>query len=504
MKQLRNIHKQITGKHAGRLFLFAGGWLSLVAVVFLGSSILTTSPDASQNSPALLYKLAMNDRGESGGNFILPKTSGKAVLADLSNMTLALYENNIKIEEFSILSRGREGTFWETPAGRYAVQLKEQIHLSSIGGTWMPYSMQFYGNFFIHGWPTYQNGDDVPKGYSGGCIRLATKDAKIVYEFADVGTRVYVTGGLTRDTFATSSAYYLRGGGMPPLISAPSFIVADPELGATLWERNAHKQVSAGGLTALPTALTALETVNQYKIVRMSELLLGKSVLRNRSIGAVDELPVGSLIYPLLFDANDTAAKVFARAQGEKQFTTYMNEKALAIGMNDTQFSGALSSDNSTTTAHDLFNLLRYVDASKHFIIDTSLAEERILSDKEGKERYAWKNKNPWVIAKDSAYQGGVAVVDADGAGSAVLLFDLPLVEFGSRTVAFVVIDSRNLVEDVNAMRTFIAEHFVFGIEREQLVREGDEPTPSLLEKAKEVLNLSGLLQDQVSYERER
>ncbi len=504
MKYSKHIHRHVTGSHAGKLFLFAGGWLSLVAVIFLGSSMLTTTPDASQNSPALLYKLAMNDRGQSGGNFILPKTSGKAIVADLERMTLALYENNIKTEEFTILSRGREGTFWETPTGRYSIQSKEQEHLSSIGGTWMPYSMQFYGNFFIHGWPTYQNGEDVPKGYSGGCIRLATKDAKVVYTFADMGTRVYVTGGPTRDAFATSSAYYLRGGGTLPEISSPSFIVADPELGATLWERNAQKEVSPGGLTALATALTALETVNQYKIVRMSELLLGKSVLRNRSIGAVDELPVGSLIYPLLFDANDTAAKVFARAQGEKQFTASMNEKALAIGMDDTQFGGALSSDDSTTTAHDLLNLLHYVDESKHFIIDTSLAEERILSDKNGKERYTWKNKNPWVIAKDSTYQGGVAVMNAEGAGSALVLFDIPLAEFGNRTIAFVVLDSQDLIKDVDAMRTFIAEHFVFGIEREQLVREGDEPTPSLLQKAKEALNLNGLLQDQVSYERER
>lgn len=365
--------------------------------------------------------------------------------------------------------------------------------------------MQFYGNFFIHGWPTYTNGTDVPAGYSGGCIRLATVDAAKVYDFSLIGTKVFIVGATPQENFATTSRYYLRGGGGLPVVLAPSFMVADIDQGSVLWERDVKTKRSAGNIVSLATALTALETVDQYKKVRMSELLLGKSVLRKYSVGSADEIPSGALIYPLLFDTNDTAAKVFAREHGTKQFVKYMNEKMGAIGMEDTVFSGALSSDDSTTTARDLFRLLQYVKERKHFLIDVTLASNRTLADKDGVKRYSWENKNPWITKKDGTYRGGVAEVRSDGSGNAIVLFELPLSEFEERTIAFIVLDSKDVVSDVETLRTFISEHFVYGVDVNagKFVREGDEPTPSLLQKMKDALDLEKLLEGHLEYERD-
>ena len=338
-----------------QLYMFAGAWFSLVAVVIGGSMLLPPAKDDALRSTALLYKFAINDVVKKEQKAPI---EGRALIANLETMELSLYEDATLFKSFPILSKGRPGTPWETPSGSYAIQLKEPKHLSSIGGTWMPYSMQFYGNFFIHGWPTYMNGKEVPAGYSGGCIRLSTLDASEVYKFIPKGGKLIVLNSTRASEFATSSRYYLYGEGDPPDISAGAFIVQDIETGKILWERNADERKTPGGLIALTTALTALETVNQYKIVRMSELLLGKSVLRKHSIGAIDEMPVGTLIYPLLFDGNDTAARVFAREHGTKQFVRYMNEKSQAIGMESTEFSSALSTEVSTTTVRDLATLL--------------------------------------------------------------------------------------------------------------------------------------------------
>ncbi len=489
-------------KTYARLLLFAGACLSLVALIIGGSLLQPVQKTVSERSTALLYKFAANVPASTQSGI---SPIGRVLIADLESMQVSLYDGGVVKNIFPILSKGRPGTPWETPTGAYTIQAKEVKHYSSIGGTWMPYSMQFYGNFFIHGWPTYVNGKDVPVGYSGGCIRLATEDARMVYEFIPRGAKIMVLSGVKDDEFATSSRYYLHGEGHLPKISASSFVVADANTGATLWERRARDLKGPKGLALLASGLTAVETVNQYKLVRMSELLMGSAILRKYSIGAIDEMPAGTLMYPLLFDGSDTAARVFAKEHGTKQFVTYMNEKSRAIGMNDTIFGGALSSDESTTTARDLMTLLRYVNERKHFLLDVTLAREQTLTDVDGDERYNWTNKNPWVLSGDGAFRGGLVANDPSGHSGAMLLFDLPLAEFGPRTIAFVIMDSDDVAGDISALRRFIGEHFVYGVEREggAFIRETEDPTPNLLQRVKELMNLEMLLQDEVVYKRE-
>ena len=429
-------------------------------------------------------------------------------------MTVSLYDGDSVLHTFPILSKGKEGTFWETPTGSYEIGTKEFKHFSTIGGTWMPYSMQFYGNFFIHGWPSYPDGTPVAKGYSGGCIRLSTDDAKAVYEFASIGTKVSIAGGASVRQFATTSRYYLRApellgddgvASMLPNVLSASFIVADADSGEVLWQRAATTPVLANELISLPTALTALETVDQYKYVRMGDLLLDRSVLRKKATGKPDELSVGSLIYPLLFDANDTAAKAFARERGVKSFVHDMNQKASAMGMTDTEFGGVLSTDPSTTTARDLLTFLSYVNIHKHFLIDVTRSDGRTFVGTDGSTEFHWENKNPWLLSGDAGYRGGVGVVRQNGSGSALLLFALPVSEFSERTVAFVVPESPDIMGDIARIRKFVLAHFVFGIERDErtFIREDAEPTPSLLQKIIKVLDLNNFLLEKTEYQRE-
>jgi hypothetical protein len=495
------------------LYLLSGLWLSLLALVFVFLQLLPSGGFIPEAQQSLLY--AFDSRPLPSSVISTASKEEKTLLADLQAMQLHLYEGGVLTKTFPILSRGREGTFWETPKGKYAIQMKEIRHYSSIGGVWMPYSMQFYGNFFLHGWPTYTDGTEVPPGYSGGCIRLATDDAKEVYEFAPVGTRLIIEGAMPTEAFATTSRYYLRItdgdlGDVPgrtdePNVTARSLYVADQKDGTILWERSADVPRRPGKMIALVSALTALETVNQYKIVRMSELLLGKSVLRRAPIGEDDELPVGALIYPLIFDANDTAAKAFAREHGTKQFVSYMNEKTRAIGMASSSWGGPLSSDEATTTARDLGGLLGYVFENKRFLVDVMRARDRELSSENGQKQYAWTNDNPWVIEGDASYRGGLAELNEDGSGSAMLLFDLPLSEFGDRTVIMIIMDSKDLLGDVKRLREFVIEHYVYGIERTDSLfhREETERKGSLLERAKELIDLRAILEDKVQYERD-
>lgn len=482
-----------------QLLFLAALWCSVVALIMGTLAVLPKGARGglAEDSPALL--LAFSNEKVAPAPFV-PAASGKAIVANLETMRLALYEDGELRKEYPILSRGREGTPWETPRGRYAVQMKERRHFSSIGEVWMPYSMQFYGNFFIHGWPTFGDGTNVPPGYSGGCIRLGTSDAKEVFEFAKIGTPLMIEGARAKEEFATSSRYFLRGSGTPlPEISAEAFLVADAETGEVLWSRAADLPLHPGKLTSLLAAWTALETVNQYKEIQVMELLAETRPPR-RSALASEKIPVGALIYPLLFDASDAAAKVFADIHGKAYFTRAMNEKAAAVGMIASSWAGPLSSDPATTTARDLFLLALAVDRHKHFLVEATAKEEHAITTREGKERYEWTNKNPWVVSGDGEYRGGVAAE-----GNAILFFSLPVSEFGGRRIVFVLIGSRDTGEDVGALRAFVGRHWVWGIDRAggPFVAEEDDEKGSLLFRAKELLDLKRLLEEKVEYERE-
>jgi len=46
--------------------------------------------------------------------------------ADLSQMKLSVYQEGNMVAEFPILTKGKEGSWWETPAGIYKIASKEK------------------------------------------------------------------------------------------------------------------------------------------------------------------------------------------------------------------------------------------------------------------------------------------------------------------------------------------------------------------------------------------
>ena len=127
------------------------------------------------------------------------------VEADLTQMRLTIHRSGEAAFTVPILTKGREGSWWETPAGFDRVETKEKSHFSTFGQVYQPWSMAFQGNFFIHGWPYHEDGTPVASTYSGGCIRLSTPDAKRVYDLVSIGTPVLVrTDAFTPDNFSYS------------------------------------------------------------------------------------------------------------------------------------------------------------------------------------------------------------------------------------------------------------------------------------------------------------
>ncbi|MEA1937370.1 MAG: L,D-transpeptidase [Patescibacteria group bacterium] len=119
--------------------------------------------------------------------------NGKYIDISVSNQVMTLFEDGIKDNGFLISS----GTFgMPTPLGTFSVRSKRRNVWSSYG-LWMPYSMNFYGGYFIHELPYWPNGyregtNHLGMRVSHGCIRLGIGPAEYVYNWSEIGTPIYI------------------------------------------------------------------------------------------------------------------------------------------------------------------------------------------------------------------------------------------------------------------------------------------------------------------------
>ncbi|MDD3190692.1 MAG: L,D-transpeptidase [Candidatus Pacebacteria bacterium] len=121
-------------------------------------------------------------------------TEGKYIDISISNQVMTIFEDGFKVNEF-LISTGRYGM--STPLGEFSVKSKEVNHWSNRYKLWMPYSMNFYGPYFIHELPYWPNGyhegeEHLGTKVSHGCIRLGIGPARYVFDWAEIGTPIYV------------------------------------------------------------------------------------------------------------------------------------------------------------------------------------------------------------------------------------------------------------------------------------------------------------------------
>jgi hypothetical protein len=294
------------------------------------------------------------------------------IYADLTAMQLFLYENGEVVDIINILTRGKKGSWWDTPSGIYTAGVRTPKHFSSIGNVYMPWSIQFQGNFFIHGWPYYPDGTPVESTYSGGCIRLSVPDSKKVYDFAAESVRVPilisdVPSEARRTPYIAKQT--LEG------VSAFAYIAADLDNGSVFFSENANDELPIASVTKLMTALVASEYVYLGREIRVSEAMLAAN-------GSTSGLTAGkvfsahALLYPLLTESSNDAAEVLARFLGRSSFVTFMNAQARSLAMSETVFADPSGiSDHNVSTASDLLRLAKYIYEKRSFILDITRGE---------------------------------------------------------------------------------------------------------------------------------
>lgn len=299
-------------------------------------------------------------------------SSSSFIEVNLKDMKISLYEKGAMKEEYPVKAKGKEGSWWETTTGIYSVEAKTVNHFSSISKVWMPYGIQFYGNFFIHGWPYDSNGTPIQSSSSGGCIRLDTADSEKVFSFAVRGMPVLVFEEKPKRALYEALRPEGEIAAMPD-VSADAAIVADLDTGEILLEKDIDRTLPIGALTKSMLALTASEVVNLERVITAQSYMLSHEendglLLPGRQYRGFD------LLSPILMQSSNDAARVMAGFLGESGMVSQMNKKAKALGMSNTVFTDVTGeSEKNVSTLRDLSRLTQYILDKRRFIFGVSI-----------------------------------------------------------------------------------------------------------------------------------
>jgi D-alanyl-D-alanine carboxypeptidase (penicillin-binding protein 5/6) len=146
-----------------------------------------------------------------------------------------------------------------------------------------------------------------------------------------------------------------------PEVSMPAGVLWTTD-GRVLWERSADDQRAMASTTKIMTALVVLDSADLDDIVTVSERAarVGEAGV---DLAAGQRLTVRELLEATLVrSANDAAFALAEHSAGSvERFVTRMNEKAQALGLEDTSFANphGLDAPGHHTSARDLATLAR-------------------------------------------------------------------------------------------------------------------------------------------------
>jgi lipoprotein-anchoring transpeptidase ErfK/SrfK len=154
------------------------------------SPIPTLPPTATSTPPAPVETIV------PAGEAITPNGPGKRVVVDISEQHLYAYDGDKLIFSF-VASTGQGGG---TLSGNFKILDKIENAYSDPWGFWMPDWLGIYyvGSDLengIHSLPVLQDGtkiwgDEIGKPITYGCVVLQPQDAKMLYNWVDIGTPV--------------------------------------------------------------------------------------------------------------------------------------------------------------------------------------------------------------------------------------------------------------------------------------------------------------------------
>ncbi len=151
-----------------------------------------------------------------------------------------------------------------------------------------------------------------------------------------------------------------------PVPNADSAIVIDTKSGDIIYALDADKKVYPAGLTNLMTAVLAVESKNLGDTFQVTKEVLSGITYDQPQLGMQEgeTYTIEQLLHAVILNSNNDASNALAIAVSGSvdEFVKKMNEKAKALGLNDTNFvnPSGFHNENHYTTASDMAYLAQY------------------------------------------------------------------------------------------------------------------------------------------------
>ncbi len=177
----------------------------------------------------------------------------------------------------------------------------------------------------------------------------------------------FVMFSLLITLFVSSFGITVRAEGFGLKVEAKSALLVEPNSGKVLYEYNSHEKFAPASVTKIMTMLLAMEAIDSGKIKMTDKVTVSENakkmggstmLLDTGEVRTVEELLKGIAIA----SGNDAAVAIAEYLAGsEDAFVNMMNERAKALGMNDTSFKNCtgLPEENHFTSAYDIYLMSR-------------------------------------------------------------------------------------------------------------------------------------------------
>lgn len=170
-----------------------------------------------------------------------------------------------------------------------------------------------------------------------------------------------------------------------PDVTAQRVVLLNLDTNASVYTKNAEEKAYPASLTKLVTLLVATDMITDYKqIVTATKSCYDDLVVGSSNIGITDgeEFVIEDLLYAVaISSANEAANALAIHLCGSIQaFVDKMNEKAKALGANNTHFinTHGLHDENHYTTAKDMSLIAKAAFENEHVIKYLSTASYKI------------------------------------------------------------------------------------------------------------------------------
>ena len=158
-------------------------------------------------------------------------------------------------------------------------------------------------------------------------------------------------------------------------IAAKAALLIDPDTEEILYARNIHERLYPASLTKIMTCLLVLESIDGGTLTRDTVLTASEAAINavpadGSSVGIKpgEQLTVDELLYCIMLSSANEGCNMLAEAVSGsiESFVEKMNDKAAALGCEDTHFANTngLPDSNHYTTAWDLYLITK--EARKH------------------------------------------------------------------------------------------------------------------------------------------